>query len=182
MTSTATDDGFPVQCEICGAQSIVNVSRPPGDSVCPACGSFLWVAALIEVTRHHSFVPDLRVSQLDVTNRDDAICQLSQAIADELNWTASQTTDFVKAVLKREELGSTGIGRGFAIPHAPIDWLDNCFTAIAFAPEGITFNALDGQPVHTIIMIASPKSHPRDHLRLLERVSRSLRWAGHSAA
>ncbi len=182
ISSTSTDDGFPIQCEICGVSSIVNVSKPPGDSVCPACGSFLWVTALVEVTRQNSFTPDLRLSQLEATNRDDAIREITQAIAKELHWTVDQQTSFVNSLLNREELGSTGIGRGFAVPHASVDWIDNCFTAMALAPDGIPFNALDGEPVHTIIMIASPKSCPGDHLRLLERVSRSLRWAGHSAA
>jgi len=181
-SSTSTDDGFPVRCEICGTSSTVNVSRPPGDSVCPACGSFLWVTALVETTRQNSFVPDLQIPRLDASNRDDAIHELSKAISKELCWTVDQQTSFASAVLKREELGSTGIGRGFAVPHASVDWIENCFTAMALAPGGIPFDALDGESVHTIIMIASPKSHPGDHLRLLERVSRSLRWAGQSLA
>jgi nitrogen PTS system EIIA component len=182
MPSTSTDDGFPVRCEICGNSSIVNVSRPPGDSVCPACGCFLWVTALAEVTRRDSFVPNLRIARLDATNRDDALREMSSLIAEELRWTFDQQNLFVDAMLKREQLGSTGIGNGFAVPHAKADWVDDFFTAMALAPDGIAFDALDGKPVHTIIMIASPQSRPGDHLRLLERISRSLRWAGHSTA
>lgn len=182
MTSTSTDDGFPIRCEICGNSSIVNVSRPPGDSVCPACGCFLWVTALAEVTSQKSFVPDLRIARLDATNRDDSLREITMLIANELRWTMDQQNSFVDALLKREELGSTGIGRGFAVPHAKINWINDCFAAMALAPDGIAFNALDGEPVHTIITIASPQSRPGDHLRLLERVSRSLRWAGQSDA
>jgi PTS system fructose-specific IIA component/PTS system nitrogen regulatory IIA component len=182
ITSTSTDDGFPIRCEICGTSSIVNVSRPPGDSVCPACGTFLWVAALAEVARLNQFVPDLTLSHLDSTNRDDSIAELAQAIADRQNWTTAQHASFVHAVLKREELGSTGIGRGFAVPHAAVDWIDCCCTVMGCAPNGIAFNALDEKPVHTIILIASPKSCPADHLRLLERISRSIRWVGNTAA
>jgi mannitol/fructose-specific phosphotransferase system IIA component (Ntr-type) len=182
IPSTSTDEGFPICCEICGNSSIVNVSRPPGDSVCPVCGCFLWVTALAEMTRQTSFVPDLRIARLDATNRNDALREISMLIADELGWTIDQQTSFVDALLKREELGSTGIGRGFAVPHAKFDWINDFFAAMALAPDGIAFDALDGEPVHTIIVIASPQSRPGDHLRLLERVSRSLRWAGHSAA
>ena len=140
------------------------------------------MTALAEITRQNSFVPDLRVARLDATNRDDALREIAILIAEELRWTLDQQTLFVDALLKREELGSTGIGRGFAVPHARIDWIKDCFTAMALAPDGIAFDALDGEPVHTIIAIASPQSRPGDHLRLLERVSRSLRRAGHSAA
>lgn len=174
---TSTDEGFPIKCEICGASSLVNVSRPPGDSVCPACGSFLWVAALADLTCQSSFVPDLRIPSLDSANRDDAIRETTQAIATHSCWTNAQRGAFAKSVLKREELGSTGIGRGFAVPHAKVDWIDTFVTAMALAPEGIPFNASDGKPVHTIILIASPLSKPRDHLRMLERVSFSLRRA-----
>ena len=180
--STSTDDGFPIQCEICGTSSVVNVSRPPGDSVCPACGSFLWVKALVEVTRQYEFVPDLTVPQLHSTNRDDAISELSLAIAQNQGWTSIEKDAFVSALLKREELGSTGIGRGFAVPHAALDWVECCFTAMALAPNGIAFNALDDAPVHTIIMIASPQTRRGDYLRLLERVSRSIRLVGPSIA
>lgn len=182
LVSTSTDDGFPIRCEICGTSSIVNVSRPPGDSVCPACGSFLWVTAVVEITRQNSFVPDLRIARLGSRTRDEVLREISMALSEKLRWTADQQTSFVEALLQREALGSTGIARGFAVPHAKIDWIKDCFTAIAFAPDGIAFNTLDDAPVHTIIMIASPKSRPGDHLRLLERVSRSLRRAASSAA
>jgi PTS system fructose-specific IIA component/PTS system nitrogen regulatory IIA component len=174
FSATSTDDGFPVRCEVCGTSSIVNVSRPPGDSVCPACGTFLWVTALVERTRD-SFVPDVQISRLRATNRGDVLRELSQAIAETLHWTADQQAAFLGAVIKREELGSTGIGRGIAIPHASVDCVDTCFTVMALAPGGIPFEALDGKPVHTFVMVASPRSRPGDHLRLLESVSRSLR-------
>lgn len=176
--STSTDDGFPIRCEICGATSIVDVSRPPGDSVCPSCGTWLWVHAMAEFTSRNSFVPDLRVSRLEATNRDDALRELSQALAGELNWTADQQAAVWKDVLAREELCSTGIGNGVAIPHARVDWIDRSYTVMTLAPDGIAYNALDGQPVYLMIMIVSPSAQPEEHLRLLELISNSLSGAG----
>ena len=49
MPATMTDGGSPIRCEICGVSSVVDVSRPPGDSVCPVCGTFLWVDAIVEL-------------------------------------------------------------------------------------------------------------------------------------
>ncbi|MFO0942962.1 MAG: PTS sugar transporter subunit IIA [Pirellulales bacterium] len=181
MPSTSTDDGFPVHCDLCGNSSTVNVSKPPSDSVCPVCGCFLWVTALVEVTRRQeSFVPDLLISRLETINRDDALREMSRLISEELSWTIDQQSRFVEALLHREHLGSTGIGNGFAVPHAKVDWVDQCFTAMALAPDGIAFDSIDLKTVHTIIMIASPQSQSGEGLRLLERISRFTRWVGHS--
>ena len=182
MISTTTDDGTPIRCEICGASSLVNVSRPPGDSVCPNCGTFLWVDALLEITQQNSFVPDLRLREVAATTQSEAVREITGRMASEFNWTTDQQNELADAILQREELGSTGIGHGFAVPHASVDWLTSCVTAMAFAPNGIQFDSLDGRPVHTVILIASPKSKPGDHLRLLERVCRTLRFLEQSAA
>ncbi len=182
MISTTTDDGTPIRCEVCGALSLVNVTRPPGDSVCPGCGSFLWVDALVEVTRERSFMPDIGMPQLVAKVRFDAICEITAFVGSKLNWTKNQLYELNHAILAREELGSTGIGNGFAVPHASVDWITSCTTVMAFSPNAIEFDSLDRQPVHTVILIASPKSNPREHLRLLETVSRSLRFRDQSTA
>lgn len=179
--STATDDGFPVRCEICGTSSQVDVSRPPGDAVCPACGSFLWVTAISEVAGRSSFVPDVRISQLKAVTRDEAFQEASHAIAQQRGWPIEHETDLVKAFLAREALGSTTIGRGIAIPQANVDWLEQSVTAIAFAPDGIKFNGVDHQRVHTLIFIVAPKSQPQEPLRLLDQVSHALRTNGLTA-
>lgn len=182
MTSTATDDGTPIRCKICGASSLVNVSRPPGDSVCPNCGTFLWVDAVVEVTRQSSFVPDMTLREIASTIRSDAVREIISCAAAEYDWTIEQQNELANAITKREKLGSTGIGNGFALPHASVDWLCSCVSVIAFSPKGIDFDSLDGNAVHTVILIASPRSNPGDHLRFLDRVSRSIRFRGQSAA
>ena len=182
MISTTTDDGTPIRCEICGASSLVNASRPPGDSVCPKCGAFLWVDAVVEITQQNSFVPDMRLREIASTIRSDAVHEITGRAAVQFNWTIEQQRELTDAILKREELGSTAIGNGFAVPHASVDWLTSCVTVMGFAPNGIDFDSLDGEPVHTVILIASPESKPGDHLRLLERVSRSLRFLRQSVA
>ncbi|MCE9552560.1 MAG: PTS sugar transporter subunit IIA [Planctomycetes bacterium] len=154
--SSSTDDGFPVRCDVCGASSLVNVSRPPGDSVCPQCSSFLWVDAVVEITSRDQFVPDIRIHQIDSSDRDTVLREMVGAMAAECSWNIDCADAFFKAILKREEIGSTGIGSGFAIPHAPLESIDNVTSAMAFVPQGIEFNALDGRPVHTVIMLASP--------------------------
>lgn len=150
--------------------------------MCPNCGTFLGVDALVEITQQNSFVPDIRIREIVATVRSEAVREITSRAAAEFDWSIAQQNELNDAILKREEVGSTGIGRGFAVPHASVDWLSSCVTVMVLAPNGIDFDTLDGQPVRTVILIASPKSKPGDHLRLLERVSRSLRFLGNSTA
>ena len=86
--------------------------------------------------------------------------------------------DIVRAILKRELLGSTGIGRGVAIPHTKHNSVDRLIGTVALARAGIPFDSLDGEPVHILVLLVSPQDRPGDHLRALENVSRCLRDDG----
>ena len=81
----------------------------------------------------------------------------------------------VAALLKREELGSTGIGRGIAMPHVKFPGLSQMAGALVEIPAGIDFDSLDRQPVTRLCLIVSPADRPGDHLRVLQLVSRHLR-------
>jgi mannitol/fructose-specific phosphotransferase system IIA component (Ntr-type) len=87
----------------------------------------------------------------------------------------SEPEDIVKAILKRELLGSTGIGRGVAIPHAKHAGVDRLIGAVGVSKSGVGFESLDGEPVFVFVMLISPNDRPGDHLRALENVSRCLR-------
>jgi PTS system fructose-specific IIA component/PTS system nitrogen regulatory IIA component len=90
----------------------------------------------------------------------------------------TEPEDVVKAIMKRELLGSTGIGRGVAIPHAKHASADRLIGSVAISRSGVGFESLDGEPVHVLVMLISPNDRPGDHLRALESVSRSLRDDG----
>src|SRR5262249_22738677 len=83
--------------------------------------------------------------------------------------------DLTRAILKRELLGSTGIGRGVAIPHTKHTGVDRLVGTVALSPAGVGFDSLDGEPVHVFVLLVSPQDRPGDHLRALENSSRSLR-------
>ena len=81
----------------------------------------------------------------------------------------------IAAILKREELGSTGIGRGVAVPHTKHPSADRLVATIAISKEGVEFASLDGEAVHILFLLVSPHERPGDHLRALENISRHLR-------
>ena len=81
----------------------------------------------------------------------------------------------IQAVLKREELGSTGIGRGIAVPHTKHPNVKQLVGTVGLSEDGIDFNSLDGEKVQLFFLLVSPPDKPGDHLRALENISRQLR-------
>ncbi len=80
-----------------------------------------------------------------------------------------------RAILGREELGSTGIGQGVAVPHTRHPTVDRLLGTVARSRHGVDFAALDGEPVDIFFLLISPPNQPGDHLRALENISRHLK-------
>ncbi|MDQ6965785.1 MAG: PTS sugar transporter subunit IIA [Mariprofundaceae bacterium] len=77
-------------------------------------------------------------------------------------------------IMEREKLGSTGIGHGIAIPHGRLPDLETPITALARHSDGIDFDAIDGKPVHIVVVLLAPKDEDRSHLELLASLARAL--------
>lgn len=77
-------------------------------------------------------------------------------------------------VMEREHLGSTGIGHGVAIPHGRLPDLAQPVLALARHRQGIDFDAIDGEPVHIVVMLLVPDADDRKHLELLAYLARML--------
>jgi len=82
---------------------------------------------------------------------------------------------FLAAIAKRENLESTGIGKGLAIPHARTDTVDGVVMAFARSKEGVDFQSLDQKPAHLIFLIASPEREKSAYIKALARISRLMR-------
>ncbi len=100
---------------------------------------------------------------------------MAQALLDAGKIPADQYESIVKAILNREELGSTGIGRGVAVPHTKHASVDRLIGTVGVSQHGIDFQSLDGEKVHLFFLLVSPPDRPGDHLRALENISRQLR-------
>jgi PTS system fructose-specific IIA component/PTS system nitrogen regulatory IIA component len=108
-------------------------------------------------------------------DKEGVIREMAQALLDAGKIAAGEFESIVKAILKREELGSTGIGRGVAVPHTKHPSVERLTGAVAVSAAGVDFNSLDGERVHLFFLLISPPDRPGDHLRALESVSRQLR-------
>jgi len=88
--------------------------------------------------------------------------------------SAMDPDQVLEVVMAREHLGSTGIGHGVAIPHGRMSDLAHPVIALARHQDGIDFDAIDGEPVHIVILLLVPDSEDRTHLDLLARLARLL--------
>jgi mannitol/fructose-specific phosphotransferase system IIA component (Ntr-type) len=82
----------------------------------------------------------------------------------------SDIDTLIGALKEREEIMSTGIGFGIAIPHAKIDSVKEMALAIGISKKGIEFDSMDGEPVHLVILVIAGERQHKDYLRLLSNV------------
>jgi PTS system fructose-specific IIA component/PTS system nitrogen regulatory IIA component len=114
-------------------------------------------------------------AQLKAQDKEGAIREMIGALLEAGKISAGEVESIVKAIMKREELGSTGIGRGVAVPHTKHPSVQRLVGTVAVSSEGIDFNSLDGEKVQLFFLLISPPDRPGDHLRALENISRQLR-------
>lgn len=114
-------------------------------------------------------------AELKAGNKQAVIEELVQSLLDAGEIDAEQRDDIVGAIMKREELGSTGIGRGVAVPHTKHPSVQQLVGTVGVSEEGVDFDSLDGERVQLFFLLISPPERPGDHLRALENISRQLR-------
>jgi mannitol/fructose-specific phosphotransferase system IIA component (Ntr-type) len=114
-------------------------------------------------------------AELEAYDKEGTIREMASALVEAGEISEEALDSIIQAILKREELGSTGIGRGIAVPHTKHPSVDKLVGTVAVSPEGVDFNSLDGEKVQLFILLISPLDRPGDHLRALENISRQLR-------
>ena len=81
----------------------------------------------------------------------------------------------IQILMKRESLGSTGIGQGVAIPHGKSDCVSRLVAAFGVSRTGVNFDSLDGEPVTLLFLLVAPEDSAGPHLKALARFSRLLK-------
>lgn len=89
--------------------------------------------------------------------------------------TGHDAAEILEAIASREELGSTGLGNGIAIPHGKVAGLKGVTALVARLDQPIDFDSVDDQPVDIVVMLLAPTGAGADHLKALSRVARLLR-------
>jgi PTS system nitrogen regulatory IIA component len=114
------------------------------------------------------------VAQLKSKQRDEAIRELVQALGKTGKIPKGAAETIAKAVIKRENEASTGIGKGVAVPHVKHPGVKNPVAGIGCSAGGLDFSSLDKQPVYSVILLISPADNPDKHLQAMETVFRNL--------
>ena len=120
-------------------------------------------------------VPAAIVIDLQATGKEDAIREIVGSLSQAGVLTSGDSESIIRAILNREELGSTGIGQGVAVPHTRHPKVEKLVGTVAISRKGVDFAALDGEPVFILFLLVSPPNQPGDHLRALENISRHLK-------
>ena len=109
------------------------------------------------------------------TSKEAVVRELVSSLKTTGKVTEADEENIIKAIMRREQLGSTGIGRGVAIPHAKHESVGKLIGTIGLAPAGIPFESLDNDPVNIFVLLLYAPERPGEHLCALEAVSRLLR-------
>lgn len=89
--------------------------------------------------------------------------------------TGLESREIFNALLQRERLGSTGLGRGIAVPHIKMEGLKSITCLFARLEKPVPFDSNDGEPVDLVFFLLAPEHAGGDHLKALARISRLVR-------
>lgn len=123
---------------------------------------------------HDFVVKEAIIPELKSVERDDAIRELVDALIAAGAAPQSLRDDLVKQIIDRERHGSTGFGKGVAVPHVKHEKINNMAAGIGISQKGVDFNALDKAPVYSIVLLLSPKGKPDEHLQAMENIFSNL--------
>ncbi len=117
-------------------------------------------------------IRDALVPALSATSKEGAIRELVAALQGAGFFKPTDVEPVVGEILRREGLGSTGIGRGVAIPHSRHGGLPRLIGTLGLAPNGIPFDSIDGADVRLVFLLVSRPDQPGPHLHALETIVR----------
>ena len=120
-------------------------------------------------------VEDAIITEIKATGKEAVIREMLNSLKEAQKIDNKDVEGIIKSLMKREELGSTGIGKGVAVPHTKHDSIKKIMGVIARSTQGVDFNALDGEPVHLFFLLLSPNDSAGSHLAALERISTVIR-------
>jgi mannitol/fructose-specific phosphotransferase system IIA component (Ntr-type) len=125
---------------------------------------------MVELNEH---LHPSRVGDLHGKTKDEVLAEMVELVRS--SEAVEDAKTLLSAVRERERVLSTGIGLGIAIPHAKIPGVARFVVAVGRHRAGIDFDAIDGRPVHLVVLIAGPQDAQDRYLRLLARLSQRLK-------
>ena len=118
--------------------------------------------------------PDQVVVDLRVADKTQLLSELARRAAAVLSL---EQPVLLRALQAREQLGSTGLGRGFALPHARLPRMPRVYALLARLARPIDYDSVDDKPVDLVVLLLTPESAANQHLATLAALSRPFRDA-----
>lgn len=118
--------------------------------------------------------PEHVLSDVSTRSKTTLLALLSERAASALGISKDAVLDALRG---RENLGSTGIGAGIAVPHAPVSGIDRPFAFFVRLAKPVDFDAIDDEPVDLVCLILTPIGEGAQYLKLLSSIARQLRSA-----
>src|SRR5437870_6960094 len=115
-------------------------------------------------------VAEAIVPELKASDRDGVIRELVQSLSEAGAMPADAVNEIVASLVKREQNGSTGFGKGVAVPHVKHAKVQRMAGTVGRSVSGIDFASLDHQPVYIIVLLLSPENQPQQHLQAMNAV------------
>ena len=109
------------------------------------------------------------IESLGASSKREVLAEMLQAGVDSGKLASKSTSNLKRRLAQREAVGSTGIGNGVAVPHVKTGVVSEACMILGRSAQGIDYQAIDGQPVHTVFLLVGPANQAEAHLR-------SLRW------
>lgn len=113
-------------------------------------------------------------SDLVATDKEGVIRELVAGLVETGQLDSGEQESIVAAILSREELGSTGIGRGIAVPHTKHPSVSQPIGTVGVSHVGVDFQSLDGEPVQLFFMLISPPEQRNEHVKALGNIAKQL--------
>lgn len=118
--------------------------------------------------------PESCTTDLEGRNKEEIIDSLAKLLVSSPSVIGTDPESIAEGLMERESMGSTGFGKGIAIPHCKVEGMKQFALALGISTRGVDFKAMDGRSVHVFCAIVGPPEDPEMHLRLLAAASRVL--------
>lgn len=124
---------------------------------------------------HSLLMQDMVMPELDNTTRDSVLKEMVSFLKKRNK--IAKDKDLYEKLLQREELGSTAIGDGVAIPHCKMKGVETPVVMLAISKKGVDFHALDGKPSFIFFLVVSSPDNPSVNLQILAAIAQLVRKA-----
>lgn len=125
---------------------------------------------------HNLLIRDMIIEELDSQDREGALREMVNFLKKKK--IVSKEKELYEKLLQREELGSTAIGKGVAIPHCKIKGVKSPIILLAISKKSVDFQSLDGKPSNIFFLVVSSPENPSLNLQILAAIASLVRKSG----